>query len=136
QEIAGEIINRWPGEQLSDNEAESLWSDLREFRWAYSDGPLFKIALTPSSLVPLHQGLAALSGSKMHASAGGNLAVISLPAAEQMPALEERLRSLGLCALTLRGKVRLWCGIKPAHKIEQAVKTVLDPNRKFPALAD
>ena len=45
QEMTREIFARWPGAALSDADAEIVWSDLREFRWAYAGGLLAKVAM-------------------------------------------------------------------------------------------
>jgi hypothetical protein len=67
----------------------------------------------------------ALSG-RLHVSAGGNAALVSLPAAAS---------SLGLPALTLRGPGPLWLDSPPAAAITVAVKTALDPENRFPSLS-
>lgn len=126
QILAAEILTRFPGEILSDSVAAALWLDLRELRWTHADGPLLKIALTPAQLPSLAARVHALSG-RLHASAGGNAALVSLTA----PAA-----SLGLPALTLRGPGPLWLDAPAAPAIAAAVKTALDPQNRFPSLAD
>jgi glycolate oxidase FAD binding subunit len=132
EEISTDILARWPGEKVSD--AERVWADLREFRWAYAQGALIKIALTPTILPRLHRALQSLDGVKIHVSAGGNLAFVALPASEQVAALNELLRNLSLSAVTLRGEAQLWCGIQPRPEIARAVKHALDPQSRFPGL--
>ncbi len=126
QILAAEILTRFPGEILSDSVAAALWLDLRELRWTHAAGPLLKIALTPAQLPSLAARVHALSG-RLHASAGGNAALVSLTA----PAA-----SLGLPALTLRGPGPLWLDAPAAPAIAAAVKTALDPQNRFPSLAD
>lgn len=132
--IASEIFSRWAGEKLAEADAQTFWSELREFRWAYAQGPLVKIALTPVALPPLHQALQTLAGARMHVSSGGNQAFVSLPAPDQAGALDELLRKLCLSAVTLRGEAPLWYGPQPRPKIAQAVKQALDPENRFPGL--
>jgi glycolate oxidase FAD binding subunit len=122
--LAAEILSRFPGEILSDADAAALWLDLRELRWAHPDGPLLKIALTPTQLPSLAARVQALSG-RLHVSSGGNAALVSLTA----PAA-----SLGLPALTLRGPGPLWLDAPVAPAIAAAVKTALDPQNRFPSL--
>jgi glycolate oxidase FAD binding subunit len=122
--LAAEILTRFPGEILSASAADALWSDLRELRWTYADGPLLKLALTPAQLPALVARVRALSG-RLHVTAGGNAALVSLPA----PAT-----SLGLPALTLRGPGPLWLDAPAPPAIHAAVKTALDPHNRFPAL--
>lgn len=135
-EMSREILSRWPGEILADADAASLWAALREFDWAYDDGPLFKVALTPNVLPALDEKLRRLDGALMHLSAAGNLAYISLPANSSADQLSTGLRELGLRGLALRGDVPLWCGVISRPKIAQALKDALDPNQRFPALDD
>ena len=123
--LAAEILTRFPGEILSASAADALWSDLRELRWTHADGPLLKLALTPAQLPELVARVRALSG-RIHVTAGGNAALVSLPA----PAA-----SLGLPALTLRGPGPLWLDAPAPPAIHAAVKTALDPHNRFPALS-
>ncbi len=125
QILAAEILARFPGEILSASSAETLWSDLRELRWTHSDGSLLKIALTPSQVPALATRVHALSG-RLHVSAGGNAALVSVPTLAT---------SLGLPALTLRGSGPLWLDAPTAPAIATAVKTALDPQNRFPSLA-
>ena len=135
-EMSREILSRWPGEILAEADAASLWTALGEFQWAYDDGPLFKVALTPNVLSALDEKLHRLDGALSHISAAGNLAFISLPSNSEADQLSTSLRELGLRGLTLRGDVPLWCGLISRPKIAQAVKDALDPNHRFPALDD
>lgn len=125
QILAAEILARFPGEVLSAPAADALWSDLRELRWTHPDGPLLKLALTPSQLPPLAARVHALSG-RLHVSAAGNAALVSLPST---------VTTLGLPALTLRGPGPLWLDAPAAPAIVAAVKTALDPQNRFPSLA-
>jgi glycolate oxidase FAD binding subunit len=134
EEIAADIISRWPGEKLTGADARDLWCNLREFRWTWAQGPLIKVALTPASLPALHRALQSVEGVKVHVSSGGNVAFVSLPAPGQVAWLNELLRNLSLSGITLRGDAPLWCGTQPRPKIAQAVKQALDPENRFPAL--
>lgn len=125
QIIAAEVLARFPGEILSITDADALWADLRELRWTHGEGSLLKLALIPSQLPTLAARVQALSG-RLHVSAGGNAALVSLPA----PAT-----SLGLPALTLRGSGPLWLDAPTAPAITADVKIALDPQNRFPSLA-
>jgi glycolate dehydrogenase FAD-binding subunit len=135
-EISREILARWPGETLTKEEAGAVWSELREFKWAHAEGLLLKIVLTPILLTPLSHALASVEGFRMHVSAGGNVAFVSLPDAARFAELDERLRGLGIPGITLRGNAPLWCGIQSRSKIAAAVKVALDPENRFPSLDD
>lgn len=131
--LTREIFTRWPGEILSEAEAERTWSDLREFRWVDSSQSLVKVALSPASVSALGQWVRSLEGGQMHVSSGGNLGFIS---AAQVSGLDERLRELGLSGITLRGEGPLWLGRRTHPEITQAVKKALDPVNRFPTLDD
>jgi glycolate oxidase FAD binding subunit len=133
--ISREILSRWKGEVLSENEAEKLWSDLREFRWA-TEGLLIKIAITPAIWPDFDRIISALAGARLHVSAGGNVAFASLTDPAAFGRFDEELRKLGLSGLTLRGDGPLWCGARSQTKITAAVKEALDPKNRFPSLED
>lgn len=124
--LSREILARWPGEILSPDAADDLWTDLREFRWAPAENSLHKLALTPAEIPALVDAVRALAG-RVHVSAGGNVAFVSLPAGADAAKLK--------CpALTLRGACPLWHGAPVAPAIAAAVKTALDPENRFPAV--
>jgi glycolate oxidase FAD binding subunit len=132
--LAEEILGRWRGTQLAEADATELWTGLREFRWA-TESNLIKVALAPGNVVALHQAVDSLPGARMHLSAGGNMAFISL-ATPQVAAFDERLRSQKLSGVTLRGDAPPWLGARPNFKIFQAVKAGLDAENRFPGLND
>ena len=135
--LAGEILSRWPGEKLSEEAARTVWSELREFAWAHANGPLIKVALTTAALAGFDQAVCSLEGVRVHISAAGNMAFISLPDEKQADLLSESLRQLSLSGVALRGESSpLWCGARARPKIAQAVKEALDPNGRFPGLDD
>jgi len=129
-----EVFARWPGEALSESAAETTWARLREFHWSDPNTPLIKVALSPAAVVPLGQAAQSLESTRMHLSAGGNVAYISLGATEQATELDERLQKLSLSAMSLRGRAPLWLGAHPRPAIAQAVKQALDPTNRFPTL--
>jgi glycolate oxidase FAD binding subunit len=133
-ELAREILARWPGETLSDPDADAVWTDLREFRWAHADGVLAKIALTPNAWPPLEKELSQLDNSRVHVSAGGNMAFVSLRTADQSVALDAALRKLNLAGVTLRGGASLWLGVRSQTQITAGVKAALDSQNRFPGL--
>jgi glycolate oxidase FAD binding subunit len=134
--MSTEILARWPGTRLAASEADKFWSDLREFRWAYPDGLLVKVALTPPAVPSLTGALETLEGAKLHISAAGNVGFISLASTAQAGSLDDRLRNLGLTGLGLRGSGPLWYGLRAKPGIVQAVKDALDAEHRFPGLDD
>jgi glycolate oxidase FAD binding subunit len=134
--ISLEILSRWKGELLAETEAEKIWGDLQEFRWATAQGPLIKVALTPATWPAFDRAVRALDGTRMHVSAGGNVAFVSLSSCTLLAKFDQELSKLGLCGLTLRGDAPLWCGAMTQTKITSAVKQALDPENRFPSLED
>jgi len=163
EEMAREILARWPGEKLSAEEAENLWTQLREFYWAHqphspphpafghplhhrgrgqgegadSDkGAVVKVPLTPAVVPMFIKSVCSLNGTRVHVSAGGNVAFVSLASASDAAVLDAGLRELGLSGVTLRGDAPLWFGVRPRPQIAAAVKLALDPQNRFPSLDD
>jgi glycolate oxidase FAD binding subunit len=134
--LAQEILGRWPGRVLSAEQASALWLELRECNWANAAAPLVKVALSPNGVVALTRSVSALNGARMHLSAGGNVAFVSLAAADQVAPLDESLRSQKLSGVTLRGDAPLWLGARSQFQISQSVKTALDAENRFPGLDD
>ena len=132
--IAREVLARWQGEKLTPESAEVLWTSLREFGWAYAEGPLIKVPITTAMLPAFTRALDSYQGARIHVSSGGNVAFVSLPDEKDASAFNDQLLQLGLSGLTLRGRGPLWCGTKGKTAIAQAVKNALDPNNRFPAL--
>ena len=128
--ISREILSRWPGTVLDAEEAARSWSEIGEFSWTHAERELIKVTLTAARLPALHRSLV---GARIHASAGGDVAFVSLP---NDVASDEKLRALGLPGMTLRGAGPLWCGIRERPQISQAVKDALDPQQRFPTLDD
>jgi len=132
--LSCEVLARWPGQVLSTAEADAAWTELREFRWAHPGGVLVKAAITPAVVPALDTVLRSLDGTRVHVSAGGNVAFVSLPSSVPATVLQERLRALSLPAVCLSGNAPLWCGTRTDSAICAAVKQALDPQNRFPGL--
>ena len=123
--LAREILARWPGGVLSDDEAAAFWNDVREFRWAAPGDVLAKFALTPNQM-------SALDGTRCHISGGGNVAFVAVADGAAAEAVGARLGSSGV---TLRGGgAPLWLGVRRDSALPAAVKAALDPQNRFPSL--
>jgi glycolate oxidase FAD binding subunit len=134
--LSKDVLARWPGEGMPPSEADILWVDLGEARWSHAEGVLVKIPLTLTDVSAVASLAQALEGSRVHISAGGNLALVSLPSAEQATRLDQGLQTLGLHGMTLRGNAPLWLGAHQQPQIASAVKDALDPRHRFPLLDD
>ena len=75
-----------------------------------------------------------LSGYGLLDPVGGNVAFVSLPPSVQPAALQEKLRTLSLPGVTLRGTAPLWWGTRTTSAIDSAVKQALDPQNRFPEI--
>ncbi len=137
---------RWTDEQQgrARHSVRAVTDDTQERR-ARSDAPyqpttissvLIKVALAPGNLVAFHQSLAALPGARVHVSAGGNVAFVSLADAAQAVTLDQKLQTQKLSGVTLRGDAPLWLGARTHFQITEAVKTALDAENRFPGLND
>lgn len=131
--LAGEMEQTWPGSTiLADADADSVWSNLREFAWAHADGVLAKIPTTLGALAPVATALARIPDARGHFSAAGNVAFVSLPSGEQAARLDTELRALGLSALVLRGDgAHARLGISSEPVIAESVRAVFDPLHRF-----
>jgi glycolate oxidase FAD binding subunit len=125
--LAAEILARCPGTVLTSGEADLLWQTVSEFRWAHAGGTLAKFVLVPKALEALAAGLRETPEARGWISAGGNVAYVSLPASHALP-------DFGLGGVTLRGGGPLWLGPQRRYEVMNAVKSALDPQRRFPAL--
>ncbi len=130
--LSHEVLARWPGRALSDEEAMRIWNDVREFRWAHPDGIWIKIATTPGHLPVLLPKLRQLTGARLQMSAGGNVVYLSLPESAEKPSLA----SLEVSALTLRGDAPLFPSASCRHEIESRIKVALDPTNRFPEFSE
>lgn len=134
--LAAEILARWPGRVLPEEEAERIWNDVREFRWAHGDGTWIKLVPTPRQLPAVLTALRSLPDTRFHVSAGGSMVMLSLPDPAPDATVEECLRKLAVGALTLRGGTALFPFDRPRLEIETRVKAALDPAGRFPTLLD
>jgi glycolate oxidase FAD binding subunit len=132
--MEAEILSRWPGAALSKDDAEAAWTCLNEFQWVGADASLVKVALPPDAVVPLGTALQRMDAARMHVSAGGNVAYVSLGGAAPSEAFEACLQGLKLSGLTLRGAAPLRQGVRERPAIIPDVKHALDPANRFPAL--
>ena len=128
--LAAEIFSRWPGVALTDDEASSFWSGVREFAWAHDGGELVKVALVPGAVAGFLSWTQAMAGARTWVGLGGNAGFISLPRGGTLA------DGLAWPAMTLRGGGALWPGKRADAEIHRAVKTALDPQGRFPSIED
>jgi glycolate oxidase FAD binding subunit len=131
--ISKEILSRWSGAPLTDDEASHVWAGLREFSWVQRDAVLVKIPLTPDRVPSLYESLSSIADARLHVSAGGNVGFVSC---RDATALDAALRTLNLESMALRGASPLWLGARRESTIVRAVKEALDPQDRFPSLDD
>ena len=140
--ISEEIQKKWPGdvEVLTQECSVEFWTAMRELQWFWKDDSGEKIAakvpISPKILPPLQTALDSLDGVTTHYSVAGNVAGIFMSNAEIAGEVNDLLLSINLSGMTFIGNsdIPLWLGKKPATTISSALKTVLDPQNKFPHL--
>lgn len=125
--LAKEILTRWPGVVLGDDEAEIFWCNAGEFGWVHAGGVLVKVVLTPARVPEFVGFVRELAEARGWVSAGGNVGYLSLPPGVALP-------PLSWPALTLRGDAPLWPGARVNPEIFRAVKAALDAQDRFPNL--
>lgn len=125
--LAQEIFSQWPGQAMEETAAAAFWRNARELDWAHADGVLAKVALTPERVPEFRARVHATESARGWMSAGGNVGYVSVPAGAPLPKLDWP-------AVTLRGDAALWPGVTPRFEIMRAVKTALDPQKRFPDL--
>lgn len=125
--IAREILDRWPGTTLTEDNAAVVWQNASNFTWSHPNGTLVKVVLAPSDVADFESYVRSISDVRGWIGSGGNVGFISLPAGANLPPVRWP-------AVTLRGDAALWPGAKPRFEIMRAVKSALDPNNCFPGL--
>lgn len=134
--LARDVLDRWPGEPMSPPDADAHWTDITEFRWAHAGGLLLKVPSTPATMAAIRQTLETVGDARVHFSAGGHVAWVSIAAGTPAADLDRTLGQSGLTALTLRGDGPLWWGPRSRARITAAVKAALDGPHRFPSLDD
>lgn len=127
--LAAEVLGRFPGRVLAEDEAAARWRSVGEFAWAHADGRLAKVALTPLQTPEFCAWVKAQAGARGWVSAGGNAGYFSLPTGGEPP-------SCPWPGLTLRGGGALWLGPRREPGVARAVKAALDPQGRYPNLQD
>jgi glycolate oxidase FAD binding subunit len=127
--LTTEILARWPGAALLSGDANYFWQAILGLRWAYANGTLVKVALTPTQVPEFAAVVRAQTGARGWISAGGNVGFLSLAAGATLP-------TLPWPGVMLRGEGPLWLGKRRDFTVMQAVKAALDPNGRFPNLDD
>jgi glycolate oxidase FAD binding subunit len=134
-DLARDLLARHRGEAMPSPAAETLWAQLRDFRWSDPAATLLKVPCSLASLPALEEAVGAVGGRR-HLSAGGDVAFIALDDEARTAALSSHLDAAGLSALMLRGHGPLMLGRRTPQRIDAAVKAALDPVGRFPSLSD
>ncbi|MSU47726.1 MAG: FAD-binding protein [Opitutus sp.] len=127
--LGAEILARFPGAVLADDEADDFWRTITGFRWARTDGELAKLVLTPAQVPDFAALVRGQAGARGWVGAGGNVGYISVPPGASLAALPWP-------GVTLRGEGPLWLGPRSNFAVTRAIKDALDPNQRFPNLDD
>jgi hypothetical protein len=127
--IGAEVLQRFPGEAMAEDEAGARWRAVGEFGWAQPGGALAKLAITPRDVPEFAAWVRAQPEARGWVSGGGNVGYVSRPAAAT-------LAMSAWPGVTLRGDGALWLGPRRDFAVMQAVKAALDPRGRFPGLED
>jgi glycolate oxidase FAD binding subunit len=134
-DLCHEALARWRGEVLPDSDAGLQWRQLTEFEWVPVADALVKVPLAPADVDPLGRAVELFSGARVHFSAAGNVAFVSVPRSE-LGRLGPILTRSHLRGLVLRGGGPLWLGAVMKSPVIAEVKRALDPDNRFPKLDD
>ncbi len=134
--LSSDILQRWPGEVVTQVEAAAFWADLAEVGWGHPGGALVRIATSNADLVPFVESMGRLPETRVHIGAGGNIVLVSLPSIEPASEVDRSLRLLSLSGVAWRGLGPLWLGKRPSTAIAVAVKAAFDRQGRFPGLDD
>ncbi len=140
-DLAREILGRWRGGTVPEDEATAYWGAVRELEWAHGGGLLVRIPLTPERAAEwAGAALAALPGARLHLGGAANVGWLSCAAADAVGcrAFLDTLAARGLGGITVRddGTFPLWVGAHRQAAVFGAVKRALDPEGRFPALTE
>ena len=118
-------------EWLTGAREQAYWRDVGEFAWAAGYEALVKTPLNARQVSALDPKLAEL-GLLRRYSVAGNVAWIALPQADQLPALDSALTSLGLGGVLVRGPAgQPLIGVRAGEPFYRRVKHSLDPSSRF-----
>lgn len=132
--LAAAVVAVAPGRILPPAEATAWWEDLAAMRWARPEGICLKVPVCLTRLPAWLDLLAGVPGAQLHVGAAGDVLWIDLPANDRHT--RDRLAAAGAASLLWRGTGPAVAGAPPAPAIAHAVKSVLDPQHRFPALTD
>jgi glycolate oxidase len=123
------VLNLAAATLLAPSTAETFWTDTTNFAWAHPDGNWIKIPVTLESLPEFLTIVASAADARLHVSAAGDLAYLSLP--PENSTTRNRLTQAGYPSLLFRGEGPIRSGTVPASPITQRVRSVMDPHHKF-----
>lgn len=128
-EIGGEILKRFHGEMVVDDDAARLWQRVVEFAWAHGDGTLAKVVITPGQVPEFAAWVRGQPEARGWVGTGGNVGYVSRPGGAELAACPWP-------GAHLRGGARTWFGPRRDQAVQLAVKAALDPQGRFPGLDD
>jgi glycolate oxidase FAD binding subunit len=149
EQIAADIESRWPGDvqPIESCTADTCWETIRTLGLDITESKqaptrpkqasqtiVAQVALTPTVVPELEQKLGLMEGVDSHYSVGGNVATLTCQQPENVLPVSELLTELQLVGLVLQGRdTPLWLGNVTQRAIDRAIKTALDPQRRFPS---
>lgn len=111
--------------------AEAIWADLREFRWAASDGSLLKVPAGLGALERLRAVIDSGDGTPdWHIGLGGDVVYVVVPDLV-VKDFREKLIEADFAVQTIRGKGPRLLLPHPLPQIVYDLKTCFDPNSRL-----
>jgi|TARA_B110000914_G_scaffold176050_1_gene157370 glycolate oxidase FAD binding subunit len=129
--IAREIQSTFPDSIVHD---ESIWNSIRELTIFPRDTSIVKIPLTPKTIPSLQSSLSEIPDATAHYSVGGNLALLATSDLSELSTLLESRHLQGMTIQAPPGS-SLWLGTSDSFAIHAALKSTLDPQKRFPPLS-
>jgi glycolate oxidase FAD binding subunit len=127
--LAERVFARWGSDVRTIDDAEAVWSRVRELDWGEPDAIVTKVPVTPTALMPLCQQLP----GRLWFSAAANLLWHSAKDHQELTTTSTVLRELGLPGLIVRGPSdQTFVGCWQGSELQSALQRAFDPQGKFP----
>ena len=124
--MAMEVLSRWPGERMDDDEAGTRWAELGELGWVSGGLSVARVPCTPGHVAGLMEHVAG-----MHLMSAANVALIAFEPGAGRGRLERWMQGQGLRGMLLKGDGPMWLGASRPMAVEEAVRRALDPLGRF-----
>ncbi len=150
RDIGQQIVARFceHARTLDDHQADQIWREINEFKWATDNAWFVKVPLTIESFLLLQTQLEKISnGIELHVSSAASLGWLAGQSSDDLNKLDEILNTLRLSGLVIRGSNdqasndrssndNMWIGWPRDQRHDQRIKCAMDPPGRFLAVAE